>query len=182
MARSRTINVVKRDGSNEHFDRHKLRACLMRVVPDAEANLYGADALATSIGCYLLQRNVRTISSAAILEMALAALHAVGMRKAAYRLERCHCARNRMRTRLMVIHEGGVKTVWSKEWLVENACNQWDLGRTTARILSGRIEHILLARKTRHVSRKEVMKMLGRLVLAYGLIVPCPLEAPAAGK
>lgn len=163
----------------EAFDRHKLRACLMRVVPDDQANAYATDSLSSSVECYMLQRNVRTISSAAVLEMALAALHAVGLKKSAYQLERHHCARERMRSRLMVVHEGGIRTAWSKDWLVDNARSQWDLGRTAARILAGRVEEMLMVRRMKSFARKDIMKMLGRLVVAYGLIIPCPLEAGA---
>jgi hypothetical protein len=163
----------------EAFDRHKLRACLMRVAPDDQSNVCATDSLSSSVECYMLQRSVRTISSAAVLEMALAALHAVGLKKSAYRLERHYCARERMRSRLMVVHEGGIKTAWSKDWLAENARSQWALGRTAARILAGRIEEMLLARRIKSIARKDIMKMLGRLVVAYGLIIPCPLEAGA---
>ena len=104
MKGSRTIFVLKRDGSVEPFDKNKLRACLLRVLPPHEGCADRALALASAVRCYLLRRRERCATSAAVLEMVMAALRAVNLPLTAERLEEWHSARLSMRNRLTLRH------------------------------------------------------------------------------
>ena len=168
--------MLKRDGGAEAFDRAKLRGCLLRVLPAGRADVYFADALAEGIACYLRRGGVRCVSSAAILEMVLTVLRAVGMGAPTAALERRHAARLALRATLVIRHDRGRRTAWSKDWLVRQACSRWGLGRTAARIVAGQIEQSLLRRPPRDLSRSAVMKMLTARVADYGLAAR---QAPA---
>lgn len=176
MVRSRKIFVLKRDGTVERFDFHKLRGCLLRALAGKDRNVLRAGAIAAAVEWYLAERRQQCVSSAALLEMVLRALHAVGWQVAATRLEGRHNVRAAVRGRLALRHPDGQTTVWSKQWLVEHACSRWSLGRTAGRILAGQIENRLVDRRARRVDRSTVMEMLGRLVVAYGLGIPLPAE------
>lgn len=180
MVRSGKILVLKRDGAVEPFDIHKLQGCLLRVTGSGEGQAVRAQAVAAAVCCYVVQRRLRCVSSAAILEMALTALRSIGWKAAAARLEYRHNARSAMRSRLMLHHHDGRVTGWSKEWLAQHARSRWSLGRTAGRILAGQVEQWLLDSGAGQVRRAEILRMLGWLVTAYGLAeVPA---AEAAGK
>ncbi len=176
MARSGKILVCKRDGTIEPFDLYKLRGCLLRVVPGGAGRLVCAGAVAEAVGCYLASRCLRWVSSAAILEMVLTVLRAVGWGVAAGKLERRHSRRLAMRGRLTLRHYDGRLTAWSKGWLVQRARSQWSLGRSAGRILAGQVEDSLMRRGAREVHRADVMRLLARRAADYGL---AGLEQPA---
>ena len=169
MQRSRTITILKRDGTAERFDRRKLRACLLRVMAGGIADLHIADALASAVAHYIAHRRIRALSSAALLEMALTVLHGVGLVAACEDLEAHHAARLRLR-RLWVVHHGDqMRTAWSKDWLIRQGCSQWGLGRPAARIVAGQVERALLAGPPRQLTRSDAMEMLSGHLAAYGL-------------
>jgi len=179
VVRVNRIRVLKRDGTIERFDPHKLRGCLLRVLPVGDGRVYVSGALSAAVRQHILRREPRCVSSAAILEMALAALRAANLTAAAERLEREHTARSEMRTKLTVSCRDGGLMAWSKDWVVRFAEERWSLGRTAARILAGRVEHQLMRRSARRVERKKVINMLARLVSAYGLATSSPAGAGA---
>lgn len=181
MARSRTICVVKRDGTVERFDRFKLRACLLRVLPAGIDGAYGADALSSAIGCYMQHRNVRCTTSAAVFEMALTALRTVHMHEQVQLLEEWHSARQTLRNSLHLEHQPGRRTRWSKQWLVQQARHQWDLGRPAARVLAGLLEKRLMLLAPRVIKRDQALAQLTKLAEAFGLAAPLtiqPVPAP----
>jgi len=166
---SSTIWVLKRNETIEAFDRQKFRGCLFRALRGGRRDAHWAGALAHAVECFLRRRRVRCLSSAAVLEMAVVALASVGRTASARNLEARHAARLKMRQRLTVRHGSGVRTAWSKDWLVRRAAAEWGLGRTGARVLAGQIEQNLIARDGREVSRARVVQMLAQYVSAYGL-------------
>jgi transcriptional regulator NrdR family protein len=174
------IHVLKRDGTIEPFDPFKLCGCLLRALPHRERSVFRAGALSEAVGCYLLRRGLRCVSSAALLEMALTALRAVGLTGGAWRLEQRHALRSTMRSRTTFCHGRHQPSAFSKEWLVKYACRRWSVGRTVARILAGQIEQHLIQSGAREVSRSDIMNMLGWLAGAYGLATP--FRAAAAGR
>ena len=166
------ISVTKRGGTVEPFDFCKLRACLLRVLPAAQSRFVRAGALAAAVRCYLIRRGRRHVGSAAILEMALTALRAMGQADAAKRLERGHLARTIMRSRLTMTNAAGRRVSWSKEWLARQVRARWGLRRTTARIFAGQIEQGFIRHRRQRVRRAAVIEMLSRTVAGYGLARP----------
>ena len=74
------IFVLKDDGTSERFEPAKLRGCLLRVLEAGGEDLRCARALSAAVGCYLVRRRIRCLSSAAVFEMALTALRARDVR------------------------------------------------------------------------------------------------------
>jgi len=174
------ICVLKRDGSIELFDRHKLRGCLLRAVHLPGNDYPVADALASAVECYLHRRGVRCVTSAAVLEMSLTALEAAGLPEARAKLEARHGDRQVLRGRLSIRHANGARSAWSKNWLVHQACRQWGLQRATARIFAGQVEDALMARTAPEIGRSAALRLLARALAAYGLAGP-EQPAPAVG-
>lgn len=174
MSGSGTILVLKRDGTAERFDHHKLRGCMLRAMRAADEDTHVGEALARAVGCYLLRRGIRCVSSGAVLEMVLTVLRVAGLDEAKARLEQRHAARLALRGGLRLHHDNGVCTAWSKQWLVQQGRSQWGLGRPTARILAGQVEQALMRRRGRDVSRSDAIRMLARSAAAYGLVTTAP--------
>jgi len=177
---SSTIWVLKQNGTIEAFDRQKFRGCLLRALRGDRRDADWAGALAQAVACFLRRRRIRCLSSAAVLEMAVVALASVGMRASAEALESRHAARLKMRRHLTVRHASGVRTAWSKDWLVRRAAAEWGLGRTGARILAGHVENDLIAGGHRDVTRTRVVQMLAEVAGAYGLATPGPTAGAQA--
>jgi len=140
--------------------------------------------LSAAVGQYLRRRGVRCLTSAAVLEMVLTTLRISGLGRVGAELERRHAARLGMRNRLILDHGSGVRTAWSKDWLVRRLCSRWALGRAAARILAGEIELELLGMDLEEIHRNEVVAMLTERVAACGLTGhvdphPAPVEPPA---
>jgi len=173
---SRTIRVIKRDGTTEHFDPQKLTGAIWRALPDDKRRYDNACQLAEAIELYLLQRRCRRVSSAAILEMMLKALGYVGLDCAARAAEAYRQWRALSRSQLRIRHEGGRVTLWEKGWLCEFACRSWQISRSTGRILADAIELELIQGEQDVVDRSAVLEGLNRLVLAYGLADAVPVR------
>ena len=174
MARSRTICIQKRNGTGEAFDRNKLRACLLRVLDGQDENFSYAHSLSAAILCYLRRRKTTCITSAALLEIVLAALRSVGLPEAADRLEQHYMDRADLRSRLRITHdEAGLATSWSKDWLVQQAVCRWGMSSGAAKALAGEVEQRLADRRGYEISREKLLEMLDGLAESYGLTVPC---------
>lgn len=169
LAQARTICVLKRNGTSEPFDRFKLRGCLLGLLKSLGADPWHGEILSAAVGQYLHRRRVRCITSAALLEMVLTTLRISGLAEVASELERRHAARLSMRSRLVLDHGMGVRTVWSKDWLVRRLCSRWRLGLAAARILAGEIELELLGQSLDVIRRQDVEAMLTDRVVACGL-------------
>ncbi|MHC4716943.1 MAG: ATP cone domain-containing protein [Planctomycetota bacterium] len=166
------ICVLKRDGTSEPFDRYKLRGCLLGLLKSLGEELWHAEVLSSAVGQYLRRRGIRCITSAALLEMVLTALRISGLGDVGGELERRHRARLGMRNRLVLDHGSGVRTAWSKDWLVGRLRARWGLGRAAARVLAGEVELDLMARGSTRIGREEVARMLTERVASCGLAAP----------
>ena len=112
--------------------------------------------------------------------MVLTTLRISGLADVASELERRHAARLSMRSRLVLDHGMGVRTVWSKDWLVRRLCSRWSLGLPAARILAGEIELELLGQSLNVIRRRVVEAMLTDRVVACGLAGPDQPRAAGA--
>ena len=153
MKRSRMITVLKRDGSLEPFTPEKLRAALMRVLPEGVDSFGRASVLTSTIECYLLSHGPRFVSSGALLEIALAALRAIHLERSARQWEQHHSRRWQLRRQLVIHHNSSGDSDWSKNWLVSHLCAHWSLGRPTARVLAGQVEQQLMPMVRRQLAR-----------------------------
>jgi len=119
------IRVLKRDGTSEPFDRYKLRGCLLGLLRSLGEDPWHGEVLSSAVEQYLRRRGILCITSAALLEMVLTTLRISGLGRAGAELERRHAARLAMRARLILVHGAGVRTAWSKDWLVRRLCSRW---------------------------------------------------------
>ncbi len=179
MDGSRTIRVLKRDGSEEGFDRLKLASAMWRSMRRTDGKYRDALELATAVEMFLDRRGRRRVASNVLFEMALKVLRRCRLTLAAGAMERHRWRRQKARAALRLRHGGGEVTEWEKAWLAEWARRSWLLTRTTARILAAEVEAELLAARRGQVDRLEVLDMLDRHVAAYGLAdaVPAGLAA-----
>jgi len=176
---SRTIRVIKRDGSREPFDVPKLAGAMFRAMRQTTGRYYDAWQLALAIELYVDRCGWSCVSSAAVLEMTVKVLHRSALHAAGDLLEAHGFHRRTERRRLRVCHGQGKVTGWDKSWLGELAERSWFLSRTTARILAGKVEEDLLADGRSVVGRQEVLDRLNERVVACGLADALPVRLPA---
>jgi len=176
---SRTIRVVKRDGSEEPFCRTKLAGTMWRAIGRDGGNFGDARALALAIEVYLDRRGQRQISSAAVFEMAVKVLRRCRLSKAARAMERHRWRRHAARACLRIRHDGGAVTEWDKSWLALRARCAWRVSYDTSRILAEQLESDLLSAGRRTVERREVLALLDGRVASYGLADAVPARLAA---
>ena len=180
MMGSRMIQVLKRAGEPEPFDRRRLRLCLWRAMRGGDAAFTHADRLSEAIGLFVGQRGCRVVSSRALLEMALRALRKTGRAAAGDALEAHSRQRQRARRQLTVVHDNGRRSRWDRHWVTQQVRHRWRIGRPAARAISAEIERHLLARGG-EVSRDAVLDLVDERVENYGLAPWCLLaSAPIA--
>jgi ATP cone domain-containing protein len=177
---SRTIQVRKRDGSQEGFDVLKLAASMWWGIRRAGGRYQHARDLSDAIRLHLLRGKRQWITSAALFEMAIKVLRRVRMPDAAEVLETHRLWRRRKRSGFMVHHGDGRMTFWDKTWLSDHVCRSWRLSPTTARIVAGYVEADLLARPALVVTREHVLDRMNRCVAACGLADAVPIEKEPA--
>jgi hypothetical protein len=178
---SRKVRVLKRDGTEEAFDPHKLAGAMFRAMRETEGRFYDAYQLAQALGMYLRRSRRRRISSAAIFEMAVKVLRRCRLGAAGEAMEAHRTERQVRRSRLHVCHDGDKLTLWDKNWLSQLAQRSWFLSPATGRILAAEIERSLLAARVTLVARQEVVDMLNGRVAEYGLADAVPVRLPAGG-
>ena len=179
MDGSRTIRVIKHNGSVEEFDRRKLAGALYRAMAGTDGTANDARELAWAIEIYLGRTRRFCVSSAAILEMGLKVLRRVRLPDAAEALETHRAERALRRRGFRVYHGAGKVTVWDKTWVCELARVCWHVSPATSRTLAAEVEQRLLGRRTGRATRQEVVDLLNRCVAAFGLAdaVPVPQAA-----
>lgn len=178
MNGSGTIQVLKRDGSVERFDRARLAGGMWRAMSGTVGRYRDARQLAEAVELYLERCRMRCVSSAAVFEMALQVLRRVGLEDAAAAMEAYRAARRVLRTRLRIRHESGTATLWDRTWLSELAERYWGLRPRAARTLAGQFEGELLAEGPRELSRAEILRRLNRCAAAWGLADAVPVTPP----
>ena len=181
MDGSRTIRVLKRDGSTETFDVRKLAAAMWRAMQRHGGRYKDAYDLAVAIDIYLKRRAFKCVSSAAIFEMSMKVLCRVDMSDAAGSFEVHRRRRDEQRRMLCVRPDRGAVTYWDKSWLRELVCWCWNLSPTTGRIIAGELESELLDGGPRLLERAEIVQLLNERVVAFGLADAVPVNSsPAA--
>ena len=180
MNGSRKIRVIKSDQLDEAFDVGKLSASLFRAMQSAGAgSRIDAAQFAIAIRIYLRRTRWLTVTSDAISDLAVKVLGRCGHGRAAEAMLAWRKRRGIARTRLSVLHEGGERTQWDKNWLSCWARNSWLLSRKISRIVAGQVERELLEGKATVVSRVDVLDMLNRFVAQYGLADAVPVRQTA---
>ncbi len=174
MEPSRTIRVRKRDGNIEAFDVGKVAGVFRRALAHLPGECVEGGELARAVHLYLLRTNRRSISSSAVFEMAVKALHRVQRGEAAEMLELHRTLRNVRRRLLRIRHADGRVTQWDKTWLAEWTRHVWRVSRRTARMLAGEVEYDLLPQEETDLSREEVIDRLNEQVAQWGLAEAVP--------
>ncbi|MFW6133752.1 MAG: hypothetical protein ACOC8F_07630 [Planctomycetota bacterium] len=188
MDGSAPIQVVKCGGELERFDAARFAAALHRAMRTAGQGRYDeARQLALAVKIYLQRSQRAYVPSAAVFEMGVRVLRRVGLHAAGEAMEVHRLWRRSRRARLRIVHAGGKRTLWDKDWLSELAQRTWGLARRTGRILADEVEAEMLAglpagacgegSGCREVSRDEVQQRLNRCVSAWGLAEPVPVRA-----
>jgi hypothetical protein len=175
MDATTTIRVLKRDGSIEAFNSWKLTAAMWRGLRCRPNTHTHARQLAEAIGIYLARRESGAVSSRAIFEMATKAFRHVGLARAARRMEKHLAWRCEARRKVRIRHDGRV-TFWDKGWLCQLTCRSWHIGTPAARIIVGRLEAEILRSGRGELSREEIMDMLNRSMVDYGLADAVPVR------
>ena len=179
MDGSKTIRVIKRDGSAELFDETKLAAAMWTAMRTRQGEYEDARELARAVRCFLHRVDWPCVASAAVFEMTIKIMRRIQLRRAAAAMETHRQRRKLRRKRLRVIHDGGRMTVWDKSWLAELAKGSWRLLPRTARILAGEIERELLDERRRWIDRGDLINRLNECVVEYGLADAVPVSPPA---
>lgn len=181
MNGSRTIRVLKRDGSSEPFDVWKLAGAMGRAIAADADRRDDARQLAMAIRIYLARSGQTAISSAAVLEMALKVLRRVCRGDAATAMERHNARRRARRRQIRICHRNGKVTYWDKTWLCHLAALSWQLSPGAARIIAGLVEAEVLAGRETLIDRRAVLEHLNEAVSAFGLADAVLIAHEAAG-
>ena len=169
MDGSRTIQVRKRDGNCEPFQRSKLAGAIWRAMEHTRGRPEDARSLAEAIELHLRRTDRRRISSKGLFEMVLKVLRKIHLPDAAGILETHHLSRTALRQGLLVYHGPGKVTLWDKSWLGRYASRAWQLSPATGRILAGQVEAEILAGGMALVTRVQVLRKMNECVAAFGL-------------
>ena len=180
MDGSRTIRVVKRDGSEEDFDRRKLAGAMYRAMVASRGSFDDAGDLAWAIEVYLDRCGWWEATSTAIFEMAVKVLRRVTLPEAAAAMESHRIWRDQRRRRLGVRHDSGHLTQWDRNWVAQLACRSWRLSPATGRIIAAEVESAVLATQAVEITRRQVVAHVNRLVGEFGLAEAVALPPAAA--
>ena len=144
MKRTRTIVIVKRDGTLERFSLPKLRSCLARVMQLSAGSAELADPLARAVGLHLREcRPDDMPASEYLYRCARSVLRQTGLADAARLLAAHRRLREARRRRVRVFDPLDLEQRplrWRKGTLVATLQNIYDLRQSVARFLAGRIE------------------------------------------
>jgi len=178
VSTSRTIRVVKNDGSTEEFDLAKLAGSIWAAMRGG-GSYCDALELAKAVRAFLERIGWTAVSSAAIFEMTLKVLRKVRFNETARAYETSRQIRKVRRKKFRVVHENGQVTLWDKSWLAKFACQSWHLSWRCGRILAATIERQILNGKLRWISREDLIASLNSLVADYGLADAVPVGGEA---
>lgn len=168
--------VLKADGSVEAFDRMKLTSSMWRAMHGAGGKFRDARNLAETIEIYLGKKRQKCIETSAISEMCAKIMRRVLLSEAAERFEAYCVWRDDRRGQLHLRHEGGMETLWDKNWISELAGRCWNLSPVTSRIVAAMIEQDVLEGERDVLFREEVIGMLNDRVASLGLADAVPVR------
>lgn len=174
------LQVRKRDGNIEPFDRARLAGVIASAAVKTGGSWQEANDLAEAIELYIRRSNQNLVSSAAIFEMVLKSLNRIGLGGAAQRLDVNARLRNVGRRLLRVSYDSSRNTLWDKSWLAEIAQRSWGVSWRTARILAGEVETDIIVKGASKVTRSEIVDMLNAKVSQFGLGDAVPVDQFAA--
>lgn len=181
MHGSRTIHVVKRDGTRELLDRRKLRLSLWRAMQHHGSHFSQAECLSQAVQTYLTRSRCRTVSSRALFEMVVRVLRQTGHEPAAETLERHQRQRSAARRRVYVLDSAGRRRPWSRSWVAREVMQRWALSHAAGRAISAEVERQVLTDGTGHASRQlsadHVLDRADQLVEEFGLAPWCLLAS-----
>ena len=180
MSESRMIRVLKRDGGVERFDEAKLTASMFAGMEGREGDYEDARELARAVRCYLHRSNWPCVASAAIFEMAMKILRRVRLGEASIAMADYRQRRKAARKQIRVVHDRGQMTAWDKSWLAKLASQSWHLAPRTGRIVAGEVERLVLAQQRESIARSDLIDLLNRCVVEYGLADAVPVQPPVA--
>ena len=195
MNGSRTVRILKRDGSSEVFHSSKLAGSIFRGMrTSGEGSYPDAIDLAVAIGIYVQQGcQCPCVSSSAVFEMTLKVLRHVQFIAAADAMENYRVWRTSRRRQLRITHADGRVTHWDKGWLARVGAQSWKIGPGTARIIAADVEQELLtnAANVANISnaalpanrtgrqevflRQDVLELFNRRVAEFGLADAVPV-------
>ncbi|MCE5325182.1 MAG: hypothetical protein LLG01_02085 [Planctomycetaceae bacterium] len=177
---SRTIRVLKRDGTVELFDVHKLAAAMWRAMQGTPGEYFDALHLSAAIEMFLMHGPLPMVSSGSILEMAVKVLGKVGLGGASRTLGTHSSKRGLWRRGMCICHGDDRTTYWDKAWVAELAAKSWHLMPATGRIIAGEVETELRRRKISRITRGKLVELLNRRVVAMGLADAVPVTTVIA--
>ncbi len=170
------ILVLKADGSVEAFDRMKLTSSMWRAMHGAGGKFRDARSLAETIEVYLTRKRQECIETAAIAEMCAKIMRRVLLNEAADRFDAYRAWREDRRNQLHLRHDGGIETLWDKNWICELVGRCWNLSPVTSRIIAGMVERDILDGERDVLYRDEVIGMLNDRVASLGLADVVPVR------
>lgn len=177
MNGSRTVRVLKRDGTVESFDARRLAGAMWRAVGHGGCSFRGITVLASAVEIYIRRRSDRRVQTSAIFEMTVKVLRRVGLMEGAVAMETYHIWRKMRRQGVRIAHGGGKVSLCEKSWLVRLARQSWNLSPVAARIIAGEVEMELLRGRATLVPREVVVEMINARVAGFGLADAVPLQS-----
>jgi hypothetical protein len=168
------IQVLKRDGTREPFDPHKLAGALARVIKPNGGTHRNACDLAGAMHLYVRRACRHSISSSAVFEMVIKVLRRVGFVAAAEGLEAHRIWRQQRRGELRIRHDSGQVTRFDRTWLAELASRSWHISPAAARIIAGDVENELLRGSHAELRREDVVELLNTRMAQFGLADAVP--------
>jgi len=173
---SRTIRVLKRDGSSEPFQTLKLAGAMWRGMQQSRGRYHDARDLAEAIEIHLARTGQNTVTSDTVFAMVIRVLRRVRMGRAGQAIETHRLWRRAQRAGLLVYHGPNKITLWDKGWLCQVAQHTWGISPVTARTVAGAVEADLLAADEIMVTREEVLSRMNEAVSQFGLADAVPVR------
>lgn len=172
------LEVLKRDGGREPFDRAKLRRSLMRALREVREATHYADPLAEAVAIHLAQWDgPEPPSTEYVYRCCQTVLRETGLKPVAVAMARYRRRREARReaTRVRRIDAGHVVVEpWQRSRLVASLRTQYGLGRAAARVLSCEVESRVLSLGYRVVDAELVAAVVRNELRAWGLMdEPC---------
>ena len=176
MSGSRTIRVLKRDGSREPFQALKLAGAMWRAMQRTAGRFHEARDLAEAVEIHLTRTGQFDVCAQSIFDMALRVLRRVRLGPAADAIENYHLWRRLQRSGMLLYHGPGKVTLWDKGWLCQHIRHAWNVSVQTARIVAAAVEIDLLTLDEVMVTRQEVLARMNETVSQFGLAEAVPVQ------
>ncbi len=176
------LEVRKRDGGCEPFDRAKLRRSLMRALREVREAAHYADPLAEAVAIHLAQwQGPEPPSTEYVFRCCQTVLRETGLKPVAVAMARYRRRREARREATRVRRADGGRLVvepWQRSRVVATLRSQYGLGRAAARVLSCEVESRVLSLGYRVVDAELIGAVVRNELRAWGLMdEPCVVIA-----